>query len=216
MRAVLMSVDLPRGKSVRREREAGPALHCARSAARCRTSTPVPNRLRCAAFPEPAMLRARFVCILPLSLLACITGQRPPRADVSCSGAVSCGREQLVQADQSLGHAIEQRGVAAAFSDVLLDDANLLREGQGLVSGKQRAIAAVAGLAPFTWTLARADVSADAQLGYSFGWMARGHYAAVWRRRSGDWKLAVFLQKTAEPQDTAPPAWFAPLRGERE
>jgi len=56
----------------------------------------------------------------------------------------------------------------------------------------------------------------DAKLGYSFGWMEKGHYAAVWRREGGDWKLAVFLQKAAEPQAAAPPAWFVPFRGDRE
>ena len=66
------------------------------------------------------------------------------------------------------------------------------------------------------WTLARADVSSDATLGYSFGWMEKGHYAAVWRRQGGDWKLAVFLQKAAEPEASAPPAWFVPFRENRE
>jgi len=45
--------------------------------------------------------------------------------------------------------------------------------------------------------------------------MEKGHYAAVWRRQGGDWKLAVFMQKAAEPQATAPPAWFVPFLGDR-
>jgi hypothetical protein len=85
-----------------------------------------------------------------------------------------------------------------------------------MIRDKQAVLAALEGTAPFAWTLARADVSGRADLGYSFGWTADGHYAAVWRRHGGDWKLAVFLRKPAEAQKVPPPAWFVPLRGERE
>ncbi|HZR09589.1 MAG TPA: nuclear transport factor 2 family protein [Myxococcales bacterium] len=153
---------------------------------------------------------------IPVLALACSAAVQPPRAGLTCTGPVSCGREQLVEADRSLQHAIQQRGVVAAFADALLDDGSLLGEGKGMIRGKQPVLAALEGAAPFAWTLARADVSGRADLGYSFGWTANGHYAAVWRRQGGDWKLAVFLRKGAEPQDVPPPAWFVPLRGERE
>jgi ketosteroid isomerase-like protein len=153
---------------------------------------------------------------VPLLALACSAALQPPRAGPTCAGPVSCGREQLVEADQSLKSAIQQRGVAQAFAGVLLEEAKLLVDGQGLVSGRSSALEALKDAAPFSWTLARADVSLDARLGYSFGWTANGHYAAVWRRKGGDWKLAVFLRKPAAAQDVAPPAWFVPFRGERE
>jgi len=156
----------------------------------------------------------RFTILLLAA--ACSAAVQAPRSATQCAGTVSCGREQLVEADHGLRHSIEQRGVSAAFSEVLLDDAHLLSEGKGLIAGKERIVQALRASAPLTWTLARADVSSAAELGYSFGWMEKGLYAAVWRRKGGDWKLAVFLHKPAEAQSAAPPPWFVPFRGERE
>jgi hypothetical protein len=150
-----------------------------------------------------------------LLTLACSAAVQPPRAP-ACSGTISCGRDQLVAADQDLLHAIAQRGAPAAYSEVLLDDAQLLTEGKGRVAGKDRVLEALGSSALRPWTLARADVSAGAELGYSFGWMENGHYAAVWKRQGGEWRLAVFLQRNAQPQRDPPPAWFVPFRGERE
>jgi hypothetical protein len=154
--------------------------------------------------------------LAPILILCLACSAAAPRAAQTCTGPVSCGREQLVEADQALLHAVQRRGPADALAEAALDDVKLLAEGQGVVSGKERAVASLRSLPPFRWTIARADVSADATLGYSFGWMAQGHYAAVWRRQNGEWKLAVFLHKPAEAQGAAPPAWFAPFRGERK
>ena len=150
-----------------------------------------------------------------LLTIACATTRHPQRAESSCTGAVGCGREQLVASDQALRQAIQKRGMAPAFTEAFREDAKLLIEGKGVISGKQRVLAELGPMPPFAWTLARADVSSDAMLGYSFGWMEKGHYAAIWRRQGGDWKLAVFMQKAAEPQATAPPAWFVPFLGDR-
>jgi hypothetical protein len=147
---------------------------------------------------------------------ACSTAVHPPKSAPLCGGPVSCGREQLLEADRGLRNAVAARGPAAAFSDVLLDDAQLLAEGKGRIAGKERIAEALRAEAPFTWATARADVSQGAELGYSFGWLEKGHYAAVWRRNGSEWKLAVFLSRPAQPQSAAPPAWFVPFRGERE
>ncbi len=147
---------------------------------------------------------------------ACSTAVHPPKSAPLCGGPVSCGREQIIEADRGLRNSITARGPAAAFSEVLLEDAQLLSEGKGRVAGRERILETLKGEAPFTWATARADVSLGVDLGYSFGWMEKGHYAAVWRRNGGEWKLAVFLSRTAQPQSAAPPAWFVPFRGERE
>jgi hypothetical protein len=168
-----------------------------------------------------------------LLITACSAAQPASRAGLACEGTVSCGREQLIEADQVLQDAVRRRGVVVAFSEVLLDDSKLLSEGRGVVSGKEQALAGLGAAlerhqmtaspspassftAPFGWTLARADVSSDAELGYSFGWMAQGHYAAVWRRQTGGWKLAVFMHKPAERQEVPSPPWFVPFHGERK
>ncbi len=151
-----------------------------------------------------------------LLTVACATARHPPRAEPSCTGTVDCRREQLVASDRALQQAIQKRGMTPAFAGIFQDDAKLLIEGKGLISGKERALAELGPLPPVAWTLARADVSSDAKLGYSFGWMEKGHYAAVWRWWGGDWKLVVFMQKAAEQQAAPPPAWFVPFRGDHE
>lgn len=159
--------------------------------------------------------------IAPAALLAaaCSGATRPPLAGLSCTGPVSCGREQLLDADRALQHAVQQRGPADAFAEALLPDARFLSQGKGAIAG-QELRRLLRASAPFTWTVARGDVSATGTLGYTFGWISaaegRGLYAAVWKRQSGDWKLAVFLRKPARTQGAAPPAWFGPFRGERE
>jgi hypothetical protein len=163
------------------------------------------------------MIRVAVVAFLAAS---CTAAMQPPRAGL-CSGPVSCGREQLLEADEALQHAVQQRGAVAAFSDAFLPDGKLLADGRnGPIEGGDRIAAAVAQLAPSSWVTARGDVSAGAELGYTFGWTRTGerlgHYAAVWKRQNGEWKLAVYLHKPARPQDAPPPDWFAPFRGERE
>ncbi len=106
-----------------------------------------------------------------LMTVACATARESPRAESSCTGTVGCGREKLVASDQALRQAIQKRGMAPAFAEVFQDDAKLLVEGKGVVSGKERVLAELGPRPPFAWTLARADVSSDAMLGYSFGWM---------------------------------------------
>src|SRR5947207_7806854 len=108
-----------------------------------------------------------------LLILACTTARQSPRAESSCTGTVDCGREQLVASDQALQQAIQKRGMAPAFADVFQDDAKLLVEGKGVISGKERVLAELGPMPQLAWTLARADVSSDATLGYSFGWMER-------------------------------------------
>jgi hypothetical protein len=151
---------------------------------------------------------------------ACSSAVRPPLAGLSCRGPVSCGREQLLDADRALQHAVQRQGPAEAFADALLPDARYLAEGQGAVAGAQAVRRRLNATAPFAWTLARGDVSANGTLGYTFGWVSaaegRGLYAAVWKRHGGEWKLAVFLRKPAKAQGATPPAWFGPFRGERE
>src|SRR5882724_13461138 len=90
-----------------------------------------------------------------LLTVACATARQPPRAESSCTGTVGCGREQLVASDQALRQAIQKRGMAPAFAEVFQDDAKLLVEGKGVVSGKERVLAELGPMPPFAWTLAQ-------------------------------------------------------------
>jgi hypothetical protein len=103
-----------------------------------------------------------------LLTVACATARQLPRAESSCSGTVDCGREQLVASDQALRRAIQKRGLAPAFAEVFQDDAKLLVEGKGVISGKEGPLAELGPMPSVAWTLARADVSSDAMLRYSF------------------------------------------------
>jgi hypothetical protein len=186
-------------------------LHPARGALQERDGFTT-DRLNCA--PRSGGSMYRFAVLL--LTIACSAAVQARRATAQCRGTASCGRERLVEADQALLRAVSQRGVASAFAERLLDDAKLLEEGKGMIAGKESVLVALRATAPFSWTLASADVSGNAELGCSFGWMAKEHYAAVWRQRDGEWKLAVFMHKRAEPQKDGPPAWFVPFRGEPE
>jgi ketosteroid isomerase-like protein len=143
---------------------------------------------------------------------ACSAAAPSTRQPSTCDGIVSCGREQLAGADQALQRAVASRGIAPAFADALLDDASLLADGKGLITGKDRVLDALRPEAPFTWTMAGADVSLGAELGYTFGWTDKGQYAAIWRRHGADWKLEVFLRGRGGPPPSPPPAWSAPAR----
>ena len=153
-----------------------------------------------------------------MASVSCTAAVQPPRAVSGCTGPVSCAGEQMLAADQDLREAVQKRGVTSALADALLPGGTVLEEGLGLLAGDQIPAAFVKA-DPFSSTIAGGDVSASADLGYSFGWTVRGdqpgHYAAVWKRRNGNWTLAVFLHKRAAAQPSAPPP-FRPLRGDRE
>lgn len=128
----------------------------------------------------------------------------------ACQG----GNNAAVVADQTLMHTdtaysamSAQQGFAAAFKQYASDDALLLPENHAAIKGKAAIMGNLQGLpagSTFTWSPQGVDVSGD--LGYSWGiytltgkdsagqaTAAYGKYLSIWKRRAGDWQLAVMM-----------------------
>lgn len=131
----------------------------------------------------------------------------------------------LRRADSALS-AASAHGVRDALIAAMADDAVLLYPGQPIVRGRA-AIARLldslpnAGAERVTWQAMRAEVSADATRGYTYG---RGvstrdttapasgmHYIAWWRRDGDRWVVAAWLfQRTRADARSASPDTLSP------
>lgn len=140
------------------------------------------------------------------------------------------GREKLRDAELSFASAAAGRAAADAIVASYTDDVILLIGGKALITGREAARAAISQSLPSRgttrWRPVRLDVSADATLGYSFGYTeldvaassdsaARtvvGKYLSLWRRQpDGSWKVAVQVRNPRRPgdADSVPPPGFA-------
>ena len=134
-------------------------------------------------------------------------------------------RERLFAADSTHGRTTAAAGLAAGFAGYLADDAVYLQPDVHYIRGRDRIIAYL-GTQPAGTTLrfrpARAGVSADGAVGYTFGWtelsapgggVRYGKYIAFWRRQpDGSWKVEAWNRSGALDAPAAPPA----LPGEPE
>ncbi len=125
-------------------------------------------------------------------------------------------RDALLTADRALSDKIARVGFLSGFIPALTADAAFLYPGAPLLRGAD-AIRAFAGagdsIRQQTWSPVFADVSADGQFGYSYGWTrsagARGKYLACWQKVDDTWRLAAYAS-TRPISDSSSPA---PLRG---
>jgi hypothetical protein len=94
------------------------------------------------------------------------------------------------------------RGIAAAYSEFLDDDARALREEMGLITGRKAILKAVAaGRALSSWKVDGSGAAASNDLGYTYGaWETTGEkpelgwFLRAWRRTPGEgWKLVLDL-----------------------
>ncbi len=94
------------------------------------------------------------------------------------------------------------RGIAAAYSEFLDDDARALREETGLITGRKAIVkAAAAGRALSSWKVLGSGVASSNDLGNTYGaWETaggkpeRGWFLRAWRRAPGEgWKLVLDL-----------------------
>ena len=117
-------------------------------------------------------------------------------------------RASVLAADELLAASIATAGEADGLWPWLTDDAAYLHPGVDVISGQGAARAFLRGTYPDrtaqAMTLHRisGDVSADAHLGYTFGWFdevaggvtSYGKYIAAWTRGAGPWRLAAFAR----------------------
>jgi ketosteroid isomerase-like protein len=129
-------------------------------------------------------------------------------------------REQVLAADSAHARATVDQGLAQGFAAYLTDDAVYLEPGTGYIRGKARIEQFLGGRPAGTGLAfhpARAVVSADGSVGYTFGWTelkgpARdsvrwGKYIAFWRRQpDGRWKVEAWNRSGALDAPAAPPA----------
>lgn len=125
--------------------------------------------------------------------------------------------DELVATDRSFGAKAMNVGVIAALVPMFADDVAMFVPGGPPTAGKAAAEAALRGNADnvksrIRWTPIRGGVSADAQHGFTVGYMTLTNpageniplkYLAYWIRTQAGWRVAVYRRSRA-PQ--APPS----------
>ena len=125
-------------------------------------------------------------------------------------------RDALLAADRALSEKTAALGIVPGFLPAFAEDAAFLYPGAPLLRGVERIRAFVGtgdSIQKQTWSPVFADVSADGQLGYSYGWTrspeSRGKYLACWQKIGRDWRLVAYASTRPIADSVAPLA----LRG---
>lgn len=124
----------------------------------------------------------------------------------------------LLTADRSFATASEAKGDAAAYLDVLAENARLHRTGRQPIVGRDAIRAALAeNPVPATWAPAAAFVSKAGDLGYTFGlakrrqsgpdspWVDSDNYLRIWKKENGAWKLVLDVFEPRPPKSPEGP-----------
>jgi ketosteroid isomerase-like protein len=135
-------------------------------------------------------------------------------------------RASLFRADARLSRALSEAGPVEGLVKAAAANITYLHPGQEIVVGRGNVATLLKTAYADHEPDARAglhriagDVSADGNLGYTFGWfdenrtkkgttvvdLAYGRYVAVWRRQGREWEIEVFLRlNSAAPLPAAP------------
>ena len=123
-------------------------------------------------------------------------------------------REALLAADRALSDRTASLGFVQGFVPAMSSTAAYLYPGAPLLRGIDKVRAYFQNgdsIARMTWSPAFADVSADGELGYSYGWTqsgnARGKYLACWRKAQGDWRIVAYATNRPIVVTDSVPAW---------
>jgi hypothetical protein len=140
-------------------------------------------------------------------------------------GDLRRARESLIAAGNGVSAAIGEDGVAAGLGDALAADVILLSPRVPAISGRSEVAAFLSTnpIAPsaLSWEVIFADVSADAQQGYTWAHGSstfdfgtgpaplQSFFLIYWRRtESGDWSIAAFVLNRGGPQPLPLPDGF--------
>ena len=161
-------------------------------------------------------MRTPFVLLLAATLAACshsTSSSRatpsPQRAPAALSAAQIAARQSLLAADSSLSLAAS-RSLHDAIASGASNDVVMLMPSLPRIGTRDSVLAALDSLNSITnrtlsWRPIRAEISADATRGYSYGYgrrVARSdtltsvvpiQYLAFWRREASEWKLVAWL-----------------------
>jgi ketosteroid isomerase-like protein len=129
----------------------------------------------------------------------------PPPASISAESY----RKILMAADLAFSRACEDKGAAEAFYENLAPDGVCLLTGDTPIEGRDAAKVRFSSVPTeaLTWKPRQAEVSAAADLGYTWGLYeskitsqdkaavtTSGKYAIIWKRQSdGGWKAELFM-----------------------
>lgn len=149
-----------------------------------------------------------------------IPAATPVHVDLNALPKVIEGLEarNLLTKDRDFALASESKGDAAAYLEVLAEDARLHRTGRQPIVGREAIRAAFAeNPAPATWAPAAAFVSRSGDLGYTFGlakrrqsgpdspWVDSDNYLRIWRKENGAWKLVLDVFEPRPPKSPEGP-----------
>jgi len=157
------------------------------------------------------MNRTARLSLPTLGLIVLVSGlaaQSPEGPARPGSGGTPESRETLRRAERGLGEAVERTGFASGFLGAAGGDLVLLVEGAPILAGRDRLAGWLRSQtdlhgARVTWMPYRVLVSADGELGITFGTSllepgtgraASGSYISVWRKAAGGWVLAASVQ----------------------
>lgn len=152
--------------------------------------------------PEKEMIMARMCLLVSIGGLV-----------VACAAPVNleAERKSLLAADVRFDELSGEVGPADAFSKYLVDDALSLPRNGPAVRGLEDIVKSLAGEYSLRWTPQDADVSGNADMGYTWGrWLLtvdtdsgalerRGKYLNVWVKRNGEWMVLVDMGNQADP-----------------
>ncbi len=118
--------------------------------------------------------------------------------------ATNVGREELIQLEYTFSSASASEGPTAAYLARISDDIRIYRIGEPPAQGVNAASAFLGSVdGTMTWKVQHADVSANSDLGYTFGVTTLAapqgtfqfSFMHIWRRNvAGLWKLALDIQ----------------------
>jgi hypothetical protein len=108
----------------------------------------------------------------------------------------AAGVAELLEADRTMARAASAVGLPAAMAEYAGEGALAIPGASAALRGREAIDLFFAGVEPFAWTPAGAEVSARGDMGWSWGRWTRGEasgdYIAVWRRDGeGAWRYAA-------------------------
>jgi ketosteroid isomerase-like protein len=134
------------------------------------------------------------------------------RATERVKGGVDAARRSLLEAERSFSADSSKRGARAAILERAHETLRLYRQNTSPVVGREavgRTPDVLTGFA--TWKPSKADAAASGDLGYVYGTYEsrskasdadpaeRGHYARVWKREGGPWRVVFNVTLPATP-----------------
>ena len=157
----------------------------------------------------------RHLLTLTVLLLVAACASRGPRATAPTSPEAAV--DQLLAADRAFAAASARTDVITGLSAMFADNVTMPVPGGRFAEGKAAAVEALRSVADnaqsrIEWAPVRGGVSADAQHGFTFGFMTLRRadgtttplkYLAYWVRQADGWRVVAYRRRQAAPGEPA-------------